>query len=67
MSQISCDETSVDALFSDVEVFEPFPMRSVIRTTHITYLDTTGRPFIVFKKDRITDNHTNPVYVRISL
>jgi dolichyl-diphosphooligosaccharide---protein glycosyltransferase subunit 1 (ribophorin I) len=38
-------------------------MRSVTRSTHISYLDTTGRPAVIFKKDRITDYHTNSVYV----
>lgn len=50
-------------LLSDVEIFEPFPMLSVTRSTHTTYLDTTGRPVIVLTKDHITDYHTNTIYV----
>ncbi|KAF8476511.1 oligosaccharyl transferase alpha subunit [Gautieria morchelliformis] len=48
---------------TDIEIFEPFPMLSVTRSTHITYLDTIGRPAVVFKKDSITDNHTNNIYI----
>lgn len=52
-------------LFSDVEVFEPFPMLTTERFTHVTYLDTVGRPSILFKKKRLTDKHTNTIYVRV--
>ncbi|KAF8592190.1 oligosaccharyl transferase alpha subunit [Ramaria rubella] len=48
---------------TDVEIFEPFPMQNITHSTHITYLDTIGRPAVLFKKDRITDNHINTIYV----
>jgi hypothetical protein len=48
---------------SDVEVFTPFPVDSISRSTHKTYLDTTGRPAITLKKARCTENHAQTVYV----
>ncbi|KAF8524598.1 oligosaccharyl transferase alpha subunit [Hysterangium stoloniferum] len=63
----SVDEAEVTVILpegaTDVEVFEPFAMRSVLRTVIVSYLDTTGRPAIVFNKDRITDSQTNMIYV----
>ena len=30
---------------------------------HVTYLDTIGRPAVVFKKSSLTDQHTGMIYV----
>jgi oligosaccharyltransferase complex subunit alpha (ribophorin I) len=30
---------------------------------HVTYLDTIGRPTIVFKKSSLTDEHKGTIYV----
>lgn len=49
---------------SDVEVFPPFPATESSISTHITYLDTTGRPAITFKYDELTDRHNQIIYVR---
>lgn len=37
------------------------------RYTHITYLDTIGRPAVVLKSSLLTDQHTGIVYVRLLL
>jgi hypothetical protein len=51
-------------LSSDVEVFPPFPATESSISTHITYLDTTGRPAITFKYAELTDRHNQIIYVR---
>jgi oligosaccharyltransferase complex subunit alpha (ribophorin I) len=33
------------------------------RSTHITYLDTIGRPKITLQAERVTDRHAGLVYV----
>jgi hypothetical protein len=30
---------------------------------HVTYLDTIGRPVVVFKKSSLTDEHNGMIYV----
>lgn len=35
------------------------------RYTHITYLDTIGRPAVVLKSSLLTDQHTGIVYVSL--
>lgn len=35
--------------------------------THITYLDTTGRPAVALTKKGVTDYHTGLIYVRLFL
>lgn len=32
-------------------------------STHISYLDTTGRPAITLKYEQLTDRHTGVIYV----
>lgn len=32
-------------------------------STHITYLDTKGRPAITLKYEQLTDRHTGVIYV----
>ena len=41
-------------------------MDSVTRDTHVTFLDTVGRPAVIFKKTGVTDNHTGAIYVSLS-
>lgn len=48
---------------SDVEVFPPFHPSSFSSSTHTTYLDTTGRPVVVFKYKNLTDRHTGVIYI----
>lgn len=33
---------------------------------HYTFLDTVGRPTVVFKSKNLTDKHTGLIYVRLS-
>ncbi|KIJ57101.1 hypothetical protein M422DRAFT_773793 [Sphaerobolus stellatus SS14] len=67
ISTASVDEAEVQVILpegaTDVEIYEPFNMDSVTRTTQTTYLDTVGRPTIIFKKKGLTDNHTGAIYV----
>jgi len=52
----------------DVEIVPPdYPPMSFNRTTHVTYLDTIGRPMIVVLKSHLTDKHTLPIYVSYKL
>ena len=48
---------------SDVEVFPPFVPSSSSSSTHTTYLDTTGRPAVVFKYKDLTDKHSGIIYI----
>ena len=48
---------------SDVEVFPPFQPSSLSSSTHTTYLDTIGRPAVVFKYRNLTDKHTGVIYI----
>jgi hypothetical protein len=51
----------------DVEVQTPFDVDAMSKHTHVTYLDTIGRPAIVLKKTSLTDQHTGIVYVCITV
>ncbi|KAG8937109.1 dolichyl-diphosphooligosaccharide--protein glycosyltransferase subunit 1 [Tulasnella sp. 418] len=46
-----------------VEILPPFPVDVTERSTHITYLDTVGRPAITFKKSGATDKHAGMIYI----
>jgi oligosaccharyltransferase complex subunit alpha (ribophorin I) len=48
---------------TDVEVFPPFPALASSISTHVTYLDTTGRPAITFEYKQLTDRHNQIIYV----
>ncbi|KII95215.1 hypothetical protein PLICRDRAFT_206669 [Plicaturopsis crispa FD-325 SS-3] len=48
---------------TDVEVFPPFPAVKNTISTHITYLDTIGRPALTFEYKQLTDKHTGIIYV----
>ncbi|TFY75832.1 hypothetical protein EWM64_g8182 [Hericium alpestre] len=47
---------------TDIEVFPPFAPQSMTRSTHITYLDTIGRPVITFAYKDLTDRHAGVIY-----
>ncbi|KAF5393614.1 hypothetical protein D9757_000029 [Collybiopsis confluens] len=47
----------------DVDYVAPFPSVSNEVSTHVTYLDTIGRPLITFKYKNLTNRHTKPIYV----
>jgi dolichyl-diphosphooligosaccharide---protein glycosyltransferase subunit 1 (ribophorin I) len=65
------DQTSMMLTFlyvcmcSDVQIYTPFAMDSIVRDTHITFLDTKGRPSIVLSKRNLTEKHISPIYVRV--
>jgi len=44
-------------------VHPPFGVDKMYDEVHTTYLDTIGRPSIVFKKLSLTDEHTGMIYV----
>jgi len=44
----------------------PFEVESFSFSSHITYLDTTGRPVIEFKQKRIVPGHNQPIRVTYS-
>ncbi|KAI0327775.1 oligosaccharyl transferase alpha subunit [Cubamyces sp. BRFM 1775] len=48
---------------TDIDYFAPFPALSESMSTHITYLDTIGRPKITLKYRDLTDKHTGTIYV----
>ncbi|KAF7965817.1 hypothetical protein HWV62_41729 [Athelia sp. TMB] len=48
---------------TDVEVITPFPALETTTSTHVTYLDTTGRPAVTFQYGTLTDKHNQLVYV----
>jgi hypothetical protein len=51
-------------IHSDIQIYTPFAVDSVARDTHITFLDTKGRPSIIFAKRNLTEKHTSLIYVR---
>ncbi|TDL29889.1 oligosaccharyl transferase alpha subunit [Rickenella mellea] len=61
------DEATVKVILPegaiDVEVFPPFPPKSMTRSTHTTYLDTTGRPAVTFEYSQLTDRHGGVIYL----
>ncbi|KAK7470656.1 dolichyl-diphosphooligosaccharide--protein glycosyltransferase subunit 1 [Stygiomarasmius scandens] len=48
---------------TDVEYVLPFPAISTEESTHVTYLDTLGRPAITFKYKNLTTKHAKSIYV----
>ncbi|KAI9001442.1 oligosaccharyl transferase alpha subunit [Trametes punicea] len=48
---------------TDIDYFAPYPALSESISTHITYLDTIGRPKITLKYRDLTDKHSGTVYV----
>ncbi|KAH8105956.1 oligosaccharyl transferase alpha subunit [Cristinia sonorae] len=48
---------------TDIEFHPPFPALLNRLSTHITYLDTTGRPAITLAYKNLTDKHAGIVYV----
>ncbi|KAF5369896.1 hypothetical protein D9758_001057 [Tetrapyrgos nigripes] len=48
---------------TDVEYVLPFPALSTEESTHITYLDTVGRPALTFKYKNLTTKHAKAIYV----
>lgn len=49
---------------SDIDYFLPYPALSERISTHITYLDTVGRPKITLTYAQLTDRHGGNIYVR---
>ena len=42
----------------------PFDVHTVSNYTHVTYLDTIGRPAVRLNSSSLTDQHTGIVFVR---
>jgi len=60
------DEAEFKIIFpedaTDVEVFTPFRPLSQTLSTHVTFLDTKGRPAVTFTYENLTDKHNGIVY-----
>jgi oligosaccharyltransferase complex subunit alpha (ribophorin I) len=50
----------------DIEVITPYPARAMWLDKHTTYLDTIGRPAIMFEYKDLTIKHAQNVYVSFS-
>ncbi len=50
---------------SDIEVFPPFSPLAEQRSTHITYLDSIGRPSVALTFENLTDKHDGLIYVSL--
>ncbi|KAH8999039.1 oligosaccharyl transferase alpha subunit [Lactarius akahatsu] len=48
---------------TDIGVFPPFSPLAQERSTHITYLDTIGRPSVALSFENLTDKHNGLIYV----
>ncbi|KAI0005075.1 oligosaccharyl transferase alpha subunit [Russula compacta] len=48
---------------TDIDVFPPFPSITQQRSTHITYLDSIGRPAVTLSFENLTDKHDGLIYV----
>ncbi|KAJ3563847.1 hypothetical protein NP233_g8674 [Leucocoprinus birnbaumii] len=48
---------------TDIEVVTPYPARAMWLDNHITYLDTIGRPAIMFEYKDLTIRHAQNIYV----
>ncbi|KAJ3986884.1 Ribophorin I [Lentinula detonsa] len=48
---------------TDVDYVTPFPALSNEISTHVTYLDTIGRPMVTFKYKNLTNKHAKPIYI----
>lgn len=61
------DDGEVKIIFpegaTDIEVFPPFPPKMISKSTHVTYLDTVGRPAVTFSYENLTDKHLGIIYV----
>ena len=49
---------------SNVRVKTPYPVTEGEIENHKTYLDTVGRPVVIFKKDSVVENHIQDFEVR---
>jgi len=48
---------------TDIDVVTPFPALSSTISTHVSYLDTTGRPAVSLTYEDLTDKHAAMIYV----
>lgn len=48
---------------TDIEVITPYPARAMWLDKHTTYLDTVGRPAIMFEYKDLTIKHAQNIYV----
>ncbi|KAG8777234.1 dolichyl-diphosphooligosaccharide--protein glycosyltransferase subunit 1 [Serendipita sp. 407] len=65
------DDAKVTIVFPEgaenVQVYPPFDVESMTRFTHVTYLDTLGRPAVTLKASKLTDQHTGLIYASYTL
>jgi oligosaccharyltransferase complex subunit alpha (ribophorin I) len=48
---------------TDIGVYSPFPPLSEEHSTHVTYLDSIGRPSVALSFENLTDKHNGLIYV----
>jgi len=48
---------------TDIDVYPPFAPITQQRSTHITYLDSIGRPAVTLTFENLTDTHNGLIYV----
>jgi len=64
---VAVDEASVKIVLPegaiDLEVYPPFKPKTLERSIHTTYLDTSGRPAITLKYSDLTDRHNGVIYI----
>ncbi|KAI9513334.1 oligosaccharyl transferase alpha subunit [Russula earlei] len=48
---------------TDIDVFPPFAPITQHRSTHVTYLDSIGRPAVTLSFENLTDKHSGLIYV----
>ncbi|KAJ7180078.1 Ribophorin I [Mycena crocata] len=67
ISQTVVNEAEVTIILpegaTNVEFATPFPPISSYMSTHVTYLDTVGRPTITLHFKDLTDKHAQPIFV----
>ena len=51
---------------TNIQLHSDTPMDSITQTKVFTYLDSTGRPVLIAKRDRLVNEHNGLVYVRRS-
>jgi hypothetical protein len=49
--------------FSEIEAISPVSPVSSKLSTHVSYLDTAGRPALIFEYKQLTDKHVGSIYV----
>ncbi|KAI9011327.1 Ribophorin I-domain-containing protein [Gaertneriomyces semiglobifer] len=70
LSNVTIDSVKVTVVLPEgasvKQIVPPFAMDSIDEFTTFSYLDTTGRPTIVFEKHNLADEHAVPIKITYS-